>query len=424
MCKTIEYVDCRLCCSCGLCEGVCSFKAISFEKNEQDFYIPKINHNLCKNCGLCYDICPGDKIKDRQIYESMHQQLPEDLINGNVVECFNAKVIDEELREKSTSGGMVTGIISYLLSKGEYEVAFCVNTYDYSSQVKTVPITCDSDLIKTLQSRYVTVSHSDFARFILENNSKKVIVVAVGCAMTGIRYIIEKFQLNPSNYLCLGLFCACSYSYRTWDYFQLYNGKKPLNELQFRLKNGKRYAYGMIKATYGNDSKIMHTIHRAYIKSDFAMERCLYCTDLLNVYSDISFGDNNTKSKDGESCTVIIRTRIGENLIRKIEKENIFIREDISVDDIKDAKKRGRRELFANIYECVEHGIHIYLDRANKDETQWRPLIKEYYKQIERKQWALNRKNLKKLWLINQLKYYKLAFFNKKYLDEVRNVER
>lgn len=420
--KTVFSVDKRECCSCGLCEGVCQSKAIFLKRDEQGFYRPVINQDLCEKCGICYDVCPGDKVEENSIYRTLGQSMPDDYIKGNVLECFNAKMTDVDLREKCTSGGMVTGIISYLLKKQQYDVAFCVNTYDYSSQVKTVPINSIEDLDRTVQSRYVTVSHSELVDYILHNRDKRVIIVAVGCAMTGIRTIIKKYRLDKDKYLCLGLFCACQYSYRTWDYFRLYSPQKVLEELQFRCKNGRKYAYGMIKAKFDNEYKVMHTIHRAYIKNDFAMERCLYCTDLLNVFSDISFGDNNTKSKDGESCTVIVRTSIGNQILKEMYSEKLFLREDILIDEIRDVQGRYVRGLYADIREKLDGGSHIYRDRTCANELEWAPRVRELKKTLERKTWALNSKNLKKLWLINQLRFLKLRITNRKYLLELKPV--
>lgn len=419
MCKNITNTDKHLCCSCGICEGVCHKEAISLKINEEGFYVPEVDRNKCTDCGLCYSVCPGDKIEDKRIYNSMKQPVPEDYLIGNVKECFNAKIKDKKLREKCTSGGMVTGIIKYLLDSDQYDVAFCVNTYNYADQVKTVPIIKGDNLDKTVQSRYITVSHSNLVKYMLANREKKVIIVAVGCVITGVRYLIEKIKLNPNNYLCLGLFCAGSYSYRTWDYFKLYSPIKNLKSLEFRNKNGKRYAYGMISALYDEKKKVMHTIHRAYVKADFSMERCIYCTDLLNVYCDISFGDNNTKTKDGESCTVVVRSDLGTEIMGKCEKQDMFFRENISVTDIKDIKDRRKREYFEKIYSNENQSKSIYPDRKEVEESVWKSYEESYHKAIRKRAWALKKRNLKLLWCMNQLKYYKLKLFNKKYLSEL-----
>lgn len=52
---------------------------------------------------------------------------------------------------------------------------------------------------------------------------------------------------------------------------------------------------------------------RVKIKNYFMPERCLYCIDKLNVYADISVGDNYTQQDSSllGSNSVIIRTNIG-----------------------------------------------------------------------------------------------------------------
>ena len=198
----------------------------------------------------------------------------------------------------------------------------------------------------------------------------------------------------------------------------MYNAKKKIKSLEFRNKNGKKYAYGMIKVTYGDDKKILHTIHRAYIKSDFSMERCWYCTDLLNVYSDISFGDNNTKSKDGESGTIIVRSELGAKIIEIFEEANMFYKENVPVDEIKDTKYRKKREYY---YVSFLRGREntLYPDRNFSEYEDDRRYDDEYKKQMKKSAWALEKNNYKKLWIVNQLKYLKLRIFKKNYLAEL-----
>ena len=142
---------------------------------------------------------------------------------------------------------------------------------------------------------------------------------------------------------------------------------------------------------------------------------------MLNVFSDISFGDNNTKSKDGESCTVIVRTELGKNVVEKLESDKLFLRENIIIDDIKDIQGRRKRELYANMLEQLKGGSHIYKDRENIDKQEWGEVVREYEQMVKRRQWALNGKNIKKLWLINQIKFLELRITNKEYLKELKS---
>lgn len=48
-------------------------------------------------------------------------------------------------------------------------------------------------------------------------------------------------------------------------------------------------------------------------------------------------------------------------------------------------------------------------------------MVREYEQMVKRRQWALNGKNIKKLWLINQIKFLKLRITNKEYLKELKS---
>ena len=99
MLKNVANTDKHLCCSCGICEGVCNQGAITMKENVEGFYVPEIDMNKCNNCGLCYAVCPGDKINDKQIYSSMNQAVPKDYLIGNVKE-WNHQHVDRSCAGK------------------------------------------------------------------------------------------------------------------------------------------------------------------------------------------------------------------------------------------------------------------------------------------------------------------------------------
>ena len=103
---TVEALNPELCMGCGICKGVCMKSAIIYERNDIGQFLPKVNKEDCNQCGSCYAVCPGKGIEDSAIFNSMGQKIPEDEILGKIRSCFNAKITDENLRKKCTSGGM------------------------------------------------------------------------------------------------------------------------------------------------------------------------------------------------------------------------------------------------------------------------------------------------------------------------------
>ena len=124
--------DSGLCISCGACSANCPKDCISFEL-KNGMYQPKVG-GKCIDCGRCLRVCPSEKLG-----EGIDSSNLPAYVLGNYQQILKAKIHDKETLKKSTSGGVVTGVISELLARGEYDAAFAVVGYDYHRQVKTEP---------------------------------------------------------------------------------------------------------------------------------------------------------------------------------------------------------------------------------------------------------------------------------------------
>jgi len=56
---TTSVIDEERCAGCRTCEGLCPFKAISFDTEKK---ISQVNEALCKGCGVCVAACPSNAI--------------------------------------------------------------------------------------------------------------------------------------------------------------------------------------------------------------------------------------------------------------------------------------------------------------------------------------------------------------------------
>lgn len=400
----IDRIDKDLCVSCGVCKGSCPVNAIKFVRNHKGQYIPVVNYDLCKKCKICVDVCPGIKVNYKEQFESMKELVPDDFYIGNTIEIINAKINDIELRNKATCGGMVSGLVNFLLKEKKFTKAFLVTSYNYEEQIKSV----GADSIEgSQQSRYVMVSQEELIKYVLQNRHEKVIMVGTGCAVSGFVNVINKFGLNRDNYLILGLFCACVLNYNLFNYFKLFSFK-PLKKLFFRSKDGEIYPYGMVKLEYKNNSKLLSSTQRAYLKKYMALERCMYCTDLLNILSDISFGDNNSASKDGESNSVIVRTQRGKERLIEFGKE-FTVLEKCQVDGLGIStvlKERKRRRYYAEI-KREQLGYNIYKDEAPEYFAfeDLGTIANELNNKIKKLKWGCNGRYLL-LFIYLQLRFY------------------
>lgn len=307
--KTVTTtVENGLCCSCGVCRGICPKDCISFRK-ENGLFLPVIDETACVKCGLCAAVCPGLG----HPYEP--KETAEATITGDYLACFNAWSRDEKARHVSASGGVISTLIPELLRLGRYDGAFCLDTYDYRTQLKTRMYTAadtehwvDSNAPK---SRYLPVSQEVAVQHIRRHPEAKLIIVGTSCALRGIEAVIRKLKRNRENYLLIGLFCDKVFNYNVLSWFS--DSFCPGSELvQLHFKNKESGGWpGDMKFYPENGESFYVPIHeRSRMKRYFMPERCLYCVDKLNVLADISLGDNYTETASSPlgSNSVILRT--------------------------------------------------------------------------------------------------------------------
>lgn len=303
-------VDNHLCISCGVCKAICPKACISWEK-EGGMYLPRIDERLCVNCGLCESVCPG--IGHR--YET--KETAQATVTGEVLQCFNAWSRNPELRHVSASGGVVSTLIRELLQKGSYDGAFCLDSFDYRDQLKTRLYTArdfaEPETTNAPKSRYLPVSHEHAVTYMKENPEALLIFVATPCAVRALQNAAKKLKRRREQDLYIGLICDRVFNYNVLPYFVDYYGGKEITALHFKNKESGGWPGDMKFYPAQGSPFYVPLEERGKAKAYFAVERCLYCVDKLNISADICLGDNYTQQDSSElgSNSVIIRTSAG-----------------------------------------------------------------------------------------------------------------
>ena len=128
------------CCGCGACANKCPVKAISMRENEEGFLAPAIDENLCTDCGLCAKACPALNVR----YE-----------NTTEPECY-AAMAEDEIRMKSSSGGIFSLLAEHIIDKGGY---ICGAAFNKDWSVSHIIIDNKQDLAKLRGSKSVSYTH-------------------------------------------------------------------------------------------------------------------------------------------------------------------------------------------------------------------------------------------------------------------------
>jgi coenzyme F420 hydrogenase subunit beta len=310
-----------LCISCGLCKVACPRKAIKIAyDNERGLFLPVIDEKICNKCGICLEVCYGFKVDDK-FYLQLFNYKPSSII-GNYKNAYIGFAKNQELRFNSTSGGVVTALLMYLLEERIIDGAIVTKMDKFDPPMaKSFIATTARELLLASGSKYCPVSLAD--SFEKLEYGKKYAVVGLPCQIYGIRKLSE---LNPkirsSIYLYLGILCGGMPSYLGTRYLlKVYNMEKQRIR-RFEYRGGGWPGRLLIQGESEGKQKKVSITYPEYWQGTFGYFkpfRCTICHIGFNEFSDISCGDAwlpeiMAKDKIGTSL-IITRTEIGEKIL-------------------------------------------------------------------------------------------------------------
>ncbi len=308
-----------ICGECGGCVSFCSaheIKAIEMSESGPPRYFNKDN---CLHCGICYLICPQTHVLDNELNEKYKYKVS----IGKWIKIASSQSTSEDIRNEASDGGVVTGILTYLLDRNLINGAIVSKR---EGPFNRVPFFASSkeELIEAAGSHYDlsqgVVGLEKYNSFVptitklkklVSSDAMNIAVVGTPCQIMSIRKM-QELSILPAHIIkyTLGLFCNLNFSFQaearkkmeekfdfSFDDVEKLNIKE---DLMIHLKNGQTKHIGF------------EEIH------EFARHACFACRDFSNVYADISFG--GLGSKDGFTTTVI-RTELGEQVYNRALKE-------------------------------------------------------------------------------------------------------
>ena len=310
-----------LCLSCEICMAVCPADAIAMEYKFGQF-LPKVNEEKCSNCGHCLAVCPGIDLDPSEL------GCKKDFIEafmGNCLECYTAHSKNFSIRQKSSSGGLVTTLVTELMKNKEFDAAFVLDFDKFIGKPARLKATNEiNEILKSAKSKYIPASVYDVIKTLQKQDRKRYVIVGTPCQIYGIKKFISKFEISEENLLFLGLFCAQTMNFNVIQYFEdkFRKQNEKLVKFEFRTKDKGGWP-GHTKLVFDSGRKlIVDRSIRLELKKFFQLNRCLFCLDKMNRFADISFGDCYIEGKGsfhGKS-SVIVRTIKGKQIFQKYSK--------------------------------------------------------------------------------------------------------
>jgi len=372
----ITMIDDNDCTGCYGCFNICNQKAIDMYLNNEGFLIPSVNYDKCIRCGICQKYCPIIK-----------NQLTENL---NIPSSFAAWSKNDQIRIKSSSGGVFTELAKIVLKEGG--VVFGV-AFDDSLTARHISIEREEDISLIRGSKYVQ-SHVDDAykkAVTIALQGRPVLFSGTPCQIAALNLFIQSnpgIEIYTCEVICFGVPSESVFkSYL--DYLsQLKNSE--VKEFSFRDKTIGWKKYGT-KIIFNNGEEYFKIHQRdpfmiGFLRKIYLRPICYDCPFAkIPRVSDITLGDfwGVPKKLDdplGVSA-VIINTQKGEKLFGKISNiEKIKVKIDqIAIHNTRLVNGHLKRSSYRkNFYKLLEtKGFQAVMKKYLKPYTWLQTLLRK-----------------------------------------------
>lgn len=283
-----------LCMGCGVCQDVCAKGCIKV-KHDVDLNYPIVDNEKCTECGLCLKVCAGKGMdigeKSKQLFKK--EGILHDHILGYYHRCFTGYSKNSSIRYHSSSGGILSTFLIYLLRHRIIDGA-AVTGWSQDDCMRPQPFIArkPKDVICSRGSKYCVVSMEGIAKSIVENPGKYV-VVGLPCHIQAYRKFAEvnkRFRESVIGYFAI--YCSSNRTMRSQKYL--------LDRYGVDKKNVKLFAYrdeGCLGNMNFRSADMVPLKRVAYenfwqgMRGFFNVPRCSTCIDHYGELADVCFGD-------------------------------------------------------------------------------------------------------------------------------------
>lgn len=186
----IHITDKSKCCGCNACVQICPKQCIQMQEDGEGFLYPLVDVDMCVDCKLCEKVCP--------IITPNEPQKP--------VKVYAAKHKDDEIRMKSSSGGIFTLLAEQIINEGGVVFGARFDEYwevmhDYTETKEGLALFRGS---KYVQSR-IGNAYQQAENFLKQG--RKVMFTGTPCQIAGLRRFLRKEYENllAVDFVCHGV---------------------------------------------------------------------------------------------------------------------------------------------------------------------------------------------------------------------------
>lgn len=277
LCKGAE------CCGCGSCFQICSNNCIVMKTDSEGFRYPVIDANKCVECKLCEQVCPILNPVDK----------------SEKSEAYAAINLNDNLRERSSSGGVFAALANAVLQQNGY---VCGVVYDEDFVIMHKISNIEDEILEMCGAKYAQSNAWECFKEIKEKLEVETIVLFVGtpCQVAGLkRFLIKNYKtLITVDMICHGVPSPMIWKQYIKERNSIDTLDSILNKVELRNKESgwSRYRYS-VKFSYKNgDSYCAEQQNDKYmigfVNNLFLRPSCAKCQFKgIERCSDITLGD-------------------------------------------------------------------------------------------------------------------------------------
>lgn len=315
----IELVDSDKCMGCAACASVCPTHSIAMKEDKEGFLHPKIDRKTCIKCHKCESTCPI---------------LNKETIRNDVeTKAYAAINKDEEIRMKSSSGGVFHALAKWTIEHGGvvFGARFDENwevIHDFSETLEGI--------IPFMGSKYVQSRIGDTykqARNFLEQD-RWVLFSGTPCQLAGLRAFLGK---EYERLVQVDLICHGVPSPSVWrSYLKDFVTDGEILSISFRDKEEGWLRFQNVTTTTTTtirEHQMENPFFRGFLKNVYLRKSCYDCQfRSYHRNSDLTIADywgvNDLCPEmfdDKGTSIVFTHTSLGERVLQGIEKEVRYV---------------------------------------------------------------------------------------------------
>lgn len=325
-----RIIDGGLCHRCGSCVGICPTDVLAVDREE---YPVVKNLSACTDCDLCVRVCPGDELNVKEIAEQLYGEVPDiHDMHGHFEQAYLCHANDAEVRENSTSGGAVTGLLLSLIERKIIDGAIVI-TSDETELWKGVPTVARTreQLVASMKSKYaISPTNSVFSE--VRKIEGRYALVGLPCQIHGYHKAAAlDRRIRDRIVLTIGLFCHAAVEHDPMNYVWDKLGDEKKDAVRFISRVGKHPGTPHLLKKDGSLTPVYFPKAKGYRPSSmeilnifyrlYTPKRCLTCYDSTSEFADIAVGDpwftppEGVNFYDGYSF-VLARTHRGQQALQ------------------------------------------------------------------------------------------------------------